>query len=433
MRLYQSFRCALKQGQPAAAGTGMVNGVTGRGPHPEKETGRRSRTPCVLAVVITAAVAAPGAARADGFVAVGHRRQTIYHSPERPGFTSWVGAWGMPDGSLMCSFTQATGPLRDRPQAPKDVRQKLSWPPEGAPGYDMTGLALKNVHLRSRDAGKTWEQVSADAFRSCMDGVTGEAETALADGTVLRGVWGYYLPYDPEVPRTGYLQRSGDGTLTWGKPEVLLDPRKYTAWPKRIRVLRDGRLVIVGGLARVPANSRTRAEYNALFEPLLLVSGDKGKTWAGPVPVVLEEQRRNWGGEEFDAAELAGGDLLCVFRRLDPGRKGHEVRWQGVLKKAGDTWLPAKAGPSSLAHGGHPELLATREGPVLHFAPGGVHWTTDAGRTWNRLNVPGTGYYPRSVQAADGRIFVFGHVGGDDAYGKVDQSIVMDTFRLEKK
>jgi len=34
------------------------------------------------------------------------------------------------------------------------------------------------------------------------------------------------------------------------------------------------------------------------------------------------------------------------------------------------------------------------------------------------------------VQATDGRILVFGHVGGDNAYGKVDQSIVMDSFRL---
>ena len=34
------------------------------------------------------------------------------------------------------------------------------------------------------------------------------------------------------------------------------------------------------------------------------------------------------------------------------------------------------------------------------------------------------------MQARDGRIFVFGHVGGDNAYGTVDQSIVMDSFRL---
>src|SRR5262249_35848988 len=155
--------------------------------------------------------------------------------------------------------------------------------------------------------------------------------------------------------------------------------------------------------------------------PLLLVSSDQGRSWKGPVPVVPETHHRGWGGEESDAAELAGGDLLCVFRRTDPDHKGREVRWQGVLQKSGGAWAPGDVGPSPLPPSGHPELLATREGPVLHLATSGIHWTSDAGRTWNRLNVPGTAYYPRSVQAADGRIFVFGHVGGDDPYGKVDQ------------
>ena len=31
-------------------------------------------------------------------------------------------------------------------------------------------------------------------------------------------------------PKTGYLERSSDGTKTWGKPEVLLDAAKYSAW-----------------------------------------------------------------------------------------------------------------------------------------------------------------------------------------------------------
>ncbi len=78
-------------------------------------------------------------------------------------------------------------------------------------------------------------------------------------------------------------------------------------------------------------------------------------------------------------------------------------------------------------------MLATREAPILHVATSGIHWTSDAGKTWHKLEVPGTAYYPRAVQAADGRIFVFGHVGGDDAYGKSDQSIVMDSFRLKTK
>jgi hypothetical protein len=386
-----------------------------------------------MALVAMVLLVSDARAEGEAFSAVEHSRRTIYHSPQTPGFTSWVGAWTMPDGSLMISFTQATGPAEGRPKAPKDVQHRLTWPPEGHPGYDMTGLDLRNVQLRSTDGGKTWNQVSADAFKSCMNGITGEAQTALADGTILRGVWGYYLPYNPELPKTGYLERSSDGTKTWGKPEVLLDPAKYSAWPKRIRVLRDGRLVVIGGVADVPANSRTRAEYNGLFEPLLLVSSDQGKTWQGPIAVVGAEHRRNWGGEEFDAAELPSGDLLCVFRRVDPNNRGREVRWQGLLKSAGDTWTPGDVGPAPLTHSGHPELLATREGPILHVATSGIHWTLDSGKSWHRLDVRGTAYYPRSVQGADGRIFVFGHVGGDDAYGKSDQSIVMDSFRLVKK
>ena len=369
-------------------------------------------------------------ASAGNFVAVGYQRRTVYHSPAKPGYTCWVNAWVMPDGAIMVSFTQATGPVQGRPRAPEEVRQKLDWPPPGMPGYDMTGLDLRNVHLRSTDSGKTWKQVSADAFKSCMNAVM-EGETALPDGTLLRGVWGWYLPYNPELPQTGYLERSTDGSKTWGKPEPLLDPSNYTVWPKRIRRLHDGRLIVVGGLAYVPANSKTRAEYSALMEPLLVVSKDNGKTWSGPVPVVPAQYRGTWGGEECDAAELANGDLLFVFRRMVPELRG-EARWQGVLKKSADSWSVGKVEPSCLPHSGHPELLATREGPILHVATSGISYTTDAGKAWQTLNVPGSAYYPRAVQTQDGEIFVFGHVGGDNPYGTIDQSIVMDRFRLKK-
>ena len=365
--------------------------------------------------------------RADDVAAIEHQRQTIYHSPQKPGFTSWVGAWTMPDGSLMVSFTQATGPIEGRPQAPQEVQDRLSWPPAGQPGYDMTGLELRNVHLRSKDAGKTWQEVSADPFKSCMNGVTNEAQTALADGTVLRGVFGFYLPYDADVPKTGFLQRSSDGSKTWGKPEVPLDAGKFSTWPRRIRVLRDGRIVLLVGLVRAPAGSQTRAEFSAAVEPAMLVSSDQGRSWKGPVAATLAEQRGGWT-EEFDVAELANGDLLTIYRRASDAK-----RWQGLLKKSEGTWNAQKAGPSVLPHSGQPELLSAREGPILHIATGGIHATGDAGKTWHKLDVPGTAYYPRSVQTKDGRIYVFGHVGGDDAYGKVDQSIVMDSFRLVRR
>ncbi len=355
-----------------------------------------------------------------------YARRTIYHSPQKPGFTCWTGAWIMPDKVLMISFTQATGPVavKDRKQGPKEVLEKLSWPHQGDARYDMTGLDLRNVHLRSTDNGTTWEQVSADAFRSPMNSVTGQAETALPDGTVVRGVWGEYLPYDPDLPQSGLLQRSNDGTKSWRTPEVLLDPKKYLTTITRLRVLGDGRLIAMGGLVRTPVGSeKTRLEWMAMIEPLLIVSDDGGKSWSPPIDVVPAEDRGKYT-EEWDTAELPNGDLLAVFRR------NADRRWQGLLKKKGKTWAPEKVSPAPFPYSGHPELLATREGVILHIATTGIHWTSDAGVTWHLLEVNPTNYYPRSVQASDGRICVFSHVGGDDPYGATDQSITMQTFRL---
>jgi hypothetical protein len=83
-------------------------------------------------------------------------------------------------------------------------------------------------------------------------------------------------------------------------------------------------------------------------------------------------------------------------------------------------------------------LLALREGLVLHVATTGTHWTADRGSTWHVLpmadrNEPyKSRYYPRSLQTDDGRIFIFSHLGSDNAYGQVDQAIVMDTFRISQ-
>ena len=79
--------------------------------------------------------------------------------------------------------------------------------------------------------------------------------------------------------------------------------------------------------------------------------------------------------------------------------------------------------------------LMTNEGVILDLASNGTdHWSADNGQTWHTLLVNGqplsTFYYPQAVQAADGTIVVVSHVGNDDAYGTVDQSIICQTFRL---
>jgi hypothetical protein len=90
--------------------------------------GTRTRTALLLVTAFVAAgyqlpVHSSGTATAGGgvdaprYVAEGLSRKTVYHSPQKPGYTSWVGAWIMPDHALMVCFTQATGPVADRPGA----------------------------------------------------------------------------------------------------------------------------------------------------------------------------------------------------------------------------------------------------------------------------------------------------------------------------
>lgn len=373
--------------------------------------------------------------------AIDHSRKQIYHSPQTPGYTCWVAATVMPEGDVLVGFTQANGPLEGRPRAPKEILHKLTWPPwdpehdRHNPNYDMTGLDMANIYIRTSDGGRTWPQVGSDPFKSCMNGMTA-AQATLPGGAVVRGVIGWYLPFNPELPQTGYVQRSTDGAKTWGPPELILDPKDRWAYPRRVRVLRDGRLLVIGGFARIPADSMTRGESSGLWEPMLVVSDDDGETWSEPIDVVPDYYKDKWGGEEFDAAEMANGDLLCVFRKrrfdeeADKFVSGEE-RWHGVMKKNGDSWDHADVGPAPFPHSGYPEVIALREGVVMHIATSGVHWTADRGESWHELNVPHSGYYPSAVQTPDGWIYIFWHRGGDNAYGKVDQHIGMDRFRLE--
>lgn len=358
------------------------------------------------------------------------RRVFIYHSPQYPGFTCWCGLWSMPDGSVMCSFTQATGPFHGRPRAPEEVRRTLEWPPAGhGEEYDMTGLVLENVHLRSADSGQTWECVGRDAFRTCMNGTTGEAEESLPDGTILRGVWGRYLPYD-ESPQDGYMERSEDGGRTWSGPELINRDAGRMFWPKRIRVLRDGRVLTGGGLSRRHPDRDTRSGWGQDSAPALFASDDGGRSWGQPMAAVPEEQVRDFGlTEEFDWVELEGGDLFLVLRA-----GVEEGRLQTRLRRSGNRWEPTAIEPAGLPHSGHPELLMMSDGRILHLATTGISCSCDEGRTWEDVILgdglaeirkeSATPYYPKAIQLDDGEILVVGHVGGDNGYGCVDQSIV---------
>ena len=330
-----------------------------------------------------------------------------------------------PDGELHAGDRTGRRPAAG---TARTCSSKLTWPPAGQPGYDMTGLDLRNVHLRSTDAGKTWKQVSADALQVVHE----RGHRRGADGTgrrhrPARRVRVLSALRSRTCRRPAILQRSTDGTKTWGKPEVLLDPAKYSTWPRRIRVLRDGRLVVLAGRgAALRPAARRAQEFSKVVEPtagrLVRPGPAPGK---GRSPRFSAEQRGGWT-EEFDVAELANGDLLCVFRRASDAK-----RWQGMLKKSGrhlDRPEGRPVGPAAQRPAG-----TARHARRADSARRDQRHSLDQrrrARPGTSSTCPARPTIPAPCRPTDGRIFVFGHVGGDDAYGKVDQSIVMDSFRL---
>lgn len=375
-------------------------------------------------------------AAAGPFEAERYERTVVYHSPQTPGYTSWVGSTVMPGGEVVIGFTQATGPLdpNARARAPQQWTDML-----GVTGliaqnanYDFWGLDLKAICRRSSDGGATWTTLRSDAYHAVYPAAYhGHTTFALPDGSLLRRVNGWDLIHDPSVPHTAYLQRLAPGATAWGAPQVLLNPSAYTYQLSRIRRLRDGRLIATGQVWTTPAGTPHAEMTKAPVEYLLMVSGDDGATWVkNPLAVPTGSYL---APNEWDTAELPNGDLLAVFRTRQSSTSSTPVRRQGLLRRQGAGWTLAEVKDAPFPHSGHPELLVIREGAVLHVATTGIHWTADRGANWSLLAFPTTyrsPYYPSSFQAQDGTIYVFGHPGADDPYGKSDQSVLMDRFSI---
>jgi hypothetical protein len=137
--------------------------------------------------------------------------------------------------------------------------------------------------------------------------------------------------------------------------------------------------------------------------------------------------------EESDFAELDNGDLLAVHRseHYDGNHYITSDRQLNLFSPAADGWKIGEIRKAPFPHSGFPNLLKTRDGLILHIATDGVWWTADTGEHWARLDLPGSPYYPEATLLSDGTVLVVGHVGGDNVYGTVDQTIVQQTFKVE--
>lgn len=378
-----------------------------------------------LALVCTVAaaggVAPMSLAAQERVVAFDYEEQEVYHSPQSPGWTGWVCLLKMRDGEVRLSFLQITG----------DVKRP--------PVYDMAGLKKEEVLLRSKDGGKTWQPISTLPVPEgpqpagwVYNGGAFVAAQQLSDGSLLGARWG--RGFADRRDGEGLVFRSTDGGARWSGPQAVNDLREFSCYPSRLRQLRDGTVMLAYEGRKMGYAASSRWQHAGVY-----LSRDLGKTWEGP-DIIAPDDDGLVAYPEPAFVEFEDGSLLFVFRienypDLQDESKYHAGRRRQcrVTKRRG-YWAAGPIVETVLPHGGHPELLLTKEGILLYVSKEGYWSSLDKGSTWTKLDLTPSAYYPHAVQLDDGRILVVGHVGEDNPFPPPqDMSIRCQRFRLRRE
>lgn len=359
--------------------------------------------------------------------AVDFTSQVVYRSQRPPGYAAWVSFFPGENGTWYIGCEEVSRPDKPLPQT-----SPQQWYAMGLPdGFDKSQYLMEAVLLESDDNLKNWKVISREPYRQQHTvGQFGTARTR--DGRFLRFHWACYA-LDPGVKENEILRVSDDDGKTWQTTPPFCDPR-FAYFPHRLRMLRDGTLVLCTPLAPRwgkgtdhPVRHAQRLDINNELSMTLFFSVDQGRTWQGPLPV--------FGGvsaSETDFTELPDGNLLffnnSIFAR--PGRQ--------FVYRDGQRFSP---GPLEYVHRGTvPETVClTADGLLVGcLRPNLYYWSDDLGQTWNSLaGIPETGpevYQPWIHALDDGRIVCAGHYGFDDpisAGRRHENYINLHTFRLK--
>jgi BNR repeat-like domain len=356
----------------------------------------------------------------------------IYHSPQVPGWVAWATVVQLRNGDVLVGLNEVTGNLnRNKPGYLPEIRNN-AFPHDF---YNMEELDKKFKIIRAIDKGP-WFSKWESYFEETWGGPWPPEHRLLLQtgkGTLLRETQGRRIPQKSYPCRV--ISRSEDNGKTWDEYEMVHDADKWQiAFVSRVIQLRDERLVMAAyGLRKgAPAGSQWLSSY-------LLISEDDGKNWSEPVDVIISDG--DTGFAEPVIVELSNGDILMMLRvevenasldAWDAENNTNRNRKQVRLIKSGNTWVSGEVEQLEIPHGGHPELLMTREGLLLYSSPEGFWGSVNEGQEWTRIKtLPYALYYPSSVQLDDGRIFVVGHNAGDCAFPPPeDMAIWKISFRI---
>ncbi|MFN0195307.1 MAG: sialidase family protein [Planctomycetaceae bacterium] len=358
--------------------------------------------------------------------AIDFQSQVVYRSEREPHYAAWASFFPGENGQWYIGCEEVSLPDEPLPQTSPEQWYGMALPV----GYDKSQYLLEAVLLESTDDMKSWKVISRETYRH-QHSVHQFGTARTKDGRFLRFNWPCYA-LDPETKTNEVLRISEDNGQTW-QPAAPFVPDRFAYYPHRLRMLRDGTLVLCMPMAprwgpdqEYPVRSAMKLNVNNDMRMALYFSFDDGRTWDGPL-TILDGQNVS----ETDFVELPDGNLL-VFNNSIFAKPGRQFIYRNDKQ-----FVP---GPLEFVRSGTvPETVCLTEDQILVgcMRPGAYYWSDDLGETWNPLSgVNGNGevYQPWMYALADGRLVCSGHLGADDPIGEGrthENSINLQTFRLK--
>ena len=264
-------------------------------------------------------------------------RTTVYHSPQTPGYTAWVGAWLMPDDShddrASC---RPPGPLdpAQRPRTPAAVDKLFDTGARPRPTARLLGPEAHEPVPALARRGQEWTPDRTERFRAIGPygyTVTGHHRAQGRDHHPAdqrrRPAPG---PSRSRTPRSCSGWRRGPSA--GASPQVLLDPQEAarTSSPASATCAMAGwwpRATLWDVPADTPLRVRTRS-------PRQVPADDLGRRRAQLAQRARDPAgRRRPTGWEWDTGELPSGDLAAILRVKESQQ---DTRKQALLERTGD-------------------------------------------------------------------------------------------------
>lgn len=370
----------------------------------------------------------------------GEFQQKLIYAPEkRPGFVAWVTAFPYGDGAIGVSFDETLE---------KENKKFRSAPIAFA---EAVGAPVSYGSIEGGSA----DQCSYRVYMRSEDGVnfTETGRCARENGSLCNAGFpdGRIVGFD--VPRmneayTGWdecirVRESTDGGSTWVEVRRLLEGTAPYLW--RVRRLRSGTIVLLASLYGTPwgvGKERTTRNtmlpgetYLSKIQPFFITSED-GRTFSQPHYILP-----GIGAHEFDFVELPDGRLLFIAGDVQATPVGRQF-----VQPSPDGWingnlLPIRTGapvdPQKNPQGGWlPETICWDESQqciVGYRRHKTFSISNDFGENWIRVEPDQSFdhlYQPYLLELGDGRLGLYGHIGGDNAFGENDMTIQAQVMRM---